>query len=177
MVNPRVVRTHGSDTAFTPQSPHDSTDAALDYLDQCTFAAAVAIHPHHSGHHAISVHQRTHLTGREEEIGGPVVGSDESESVAMSDDAPGDEVHPFDESELPAAIADDLAVALHGAQPPLQCLLLGRSPKVVRSGDPGERDRCADLPEKLDQGTAFRKVRDMYTAAASSVAAKGWRAR
>ena len=177
VMNPGVVRTHESDTAFAPQTPHHSTDSTLDDLHQRAFAACVAIHPHHSGHHAISVHQRAHLTGREEQIGAAVVGPDESESVTMSDDAPGHEVHAFHQPELPAAIADDLTVAFHCAQAPLQCLLRSGSAQIVRGGDSGERDRRARVREKLDQGAALRKVRDVFTGAAGGIAAQVWRAR
>jgi len=171
------VRAHECDTAFAPQTPHHSTDATLDDLHQRAFAACVAIHPHHSGHHAICVHQRAHLTGREEQIGAAAVGTDESESVTMSDDPPGDEVHAFHQPELPAAIAEYLTVAFHGAQAPLQRLLRGRSTQLVRGGDFGERDRGARVREKLDQGAAFRKVRDVLTGAAGGIATQGWRAR
>ena len=64
--------------------------------------------------------------GREEQVDAPVVGPDESEAVPVPDDATGDQVHPIDEPELTAAISDDLAIAHHGAQPPLQGLPLGR---------------------------------------------------
>ena len=177
MMNPRVVRAHERHAAFAPEAPDHLPDTSLDDLDQRAFAAAVAIHLHHPGHHAIAVHQRTHLAGREEQIGARIVGPDEPEPVAVPDDAPGDEIHPIDEPELPAPVANDLAVALHRVQPPLQCFVRVRGLKRVRTGDQGERDGCAALREELDQRSAFREVRDTCTGAASSLTARRWRAR
>ena len=177
VVEPRIVGTHEGDAALAPQAPDHPADTPSQHLDQRPLAAPVAVDLHHPGHHAVPVHQRAHLPGSEEQIDARVVGPHEAEPVAMADDAPGDEVHPIDESELPPAVADDLAVALHRAQPPLQRLLLGRSPKCMRIGDAGERDRCPGLREKLGQRAAFGEVLDAHTDAASGAAAQTWRAR
>ena len=177
VMDPRVVGAHEGDAALAPQAPDHLRDAPLDDLDQRPFAAPVAIDLHHAGHYPIPVHQPAHVPRREEQIGARVVGPDESEPVPVSDDASGDEVHPIDEPELAAAVADDLAVTLHGREPALQRLLLGGGPEGVRAGDPVELDGGADLAEKLDQRTAFRQVRDTFADAARSVAAWRWRAR
>jgi len=100
------------------------------------------------------------------QIGAGIVGPDEPEPVSMSDDAPGDEVRPIGEPEFAAAVADDLAIALHGREPTLQRLLLDRGPESVRIGDSDELDRHAGLVEKRDQRTAFRQVRDTFVRAA-----------
>jgi len=120
------------------------------------------------------VHQPAHVSGGEKQIGACIVGPDEPEPVSMSDDAPGDEVRPVDEPELAAAVADDLAIALHGREPSLQRLLLDRGTQCVRIGDSGELDRHAGLVEKRDQRTAFRQVRDTLSRTARSVTAGGW---
>ena len=177
VMDPRVVGAHEGDTALAPQASDHLRDAPLDDLDQRPFAAPVAIDLHHAGHHPVPVHQPAHVPRGEEQIGARVVGPDESEPVTVSDDAPRDEVHPVDEPELAAAVADDLAVALHGREPPLQRLLLGGGPQRVRAGDSGELNGRPDLAEKLDQRTALGQVRDTFTGAARSVAAWGWRAR
>ena len=176
-MNPRIVRTHERHSAFTPQASDHLSDASIDDLHQRTFTAAVAIHLHHPGHRPVPVHQRAHLARGEEQVGAGVVGPEEPEPVAMPDDPPGDEIHPVDEPEIAAAVADDLAVALHGAQPALQGLVRGRGPKRMGIGDPGKRDRRAALCEELDQRGAFRQVRDTCTDAASGLAAKIWRTR
>ena len=176
-MNPRVVGAYEGDAALAPQTSDHLPDASLDDFDQCAFPASVAVHLHHPGHHSIAVHQRPHLAGREEQIGAGVVGPEEAEPVPVSDDAPGDEIHPVDEAELPPAGADDLAVARHGAQSPLQRLLRGGRAKCVRVGNPVERDRCAALTEKIDQRTAFRKVGDTWTGAANRIAGRVWGAR
>ena len=161
-------------TNATPLSrrkrPTTPPDAPLHDFHQRAFAAAVAVHPHHPDHRPVAMHQRAHLARGEEQVGARVVGTEEPESVPMPDDAPRDEVHPVDQPEIAAAVADDLAVALHGAQPPLQRLVSGGGPERVRFGDPHERDGRAAAREELDQDVSFGEVRDTGTGAARGFA-------
>ena len=177
VVDPRVVGTHERDPALAPQTSDHLADATLDDLDQRPLAPAVAIHLLDPGYHPVAVHQRAHLPRGEEQIGARVVGLHESEPVAVTDDASGHEVHPVDEPELAAAIADELAVALHGAQSALERLLRGRGPKCVSGGNPRKPHGRAASGQELDQRGAFGKVRDALTGTAGGLAARTWRAR
>ena len=177
MVNPRVVGPHEGNAALAPHTADHLLDAALDDFDQRAFPASVAVDLHHPGHHSIAVHQRAHLAGREEQVGARVVGPEEAEAVPVPDHAPGDEIHPVDEAELPPAGADDLAVARHGAQAALQRLALVGGVERVRVGNPGERNGGAALREEVDQRAAFGQVGDTWTGAASGVAGRVWGAR
>ena len=176
-MDPRIVGAHEGHAALAPQAPHHPTDAAFDDLDQRALAATVAIDLDYPGDDSVAVHQRTHLAGGKEQIDTPIVGPDEAVSVTVPDDAPGNQIHPIDESELPAAIADDLTITLHRTQPPLQSLLLDGGPERVGSGDSNECDRCANPPEEFDQGAAFGKIRNPCTDAARTIAARSFGAR
>ena len=177
VVNPRIVRAHERDAAFAPEASHHRRDAPLDDFDQRAFAATVATHLHDPGYHAVAVHQRPHLIGREEQVRARVVGTDEPEPVSMSDDAPGDEIHARNQAELVPAVANDLAVSLHGVQPPLQRLVRGLGAEPMRLGDAPERDGHSASSEEFDQGAAFREICDTGTAAASVLPAGTWRFR
>jgi hypothetical protein len=109
---------HETDAALGKQPAHHLLGVVLEHLDHGALAPAPAVHAHHPRHRPVTVQQTLHLPGREEQIVAALVRHQETETVRMADDAPAHQVLLVDRHVGTAAVAHQLAVALHGAQAP-----------------------------------------------------------
>src|SRR3569623_1419219 len=86
------------------------------------WCAAAAIEAQHAGQSTVAMQHAAHLLGREEQIVAALVGDEETETVGMTHHAAAHQIHFLREAVIALAIDDELAVALHGAQPAAQRL-------------------------------------------------------
>src|SRR6185503_13998917 len=116
---------HEVDAALAAELTGDAGFAARQYLDHLAFATARRVVGAHG--HAIAFPQELHFARGEIEVVAAVVGLQETEAVAMRGHDARDDVQVPRETELVRAIAQQLAVANHGAQPRLEraAVLLG----------------------------------------------------
>ena len=128
-----VVRHHEADTTLLVETAHDGAGLALQDLDHGALETAAAVASTDPHHHPVPVEQGLHLLGIEIEIVATVVGAHESESVLVADDPPGDEVAPVDDAVGLLAVAQQLSVALHGPETPLQCDQVGFLVQIQRA--------------------------------------------
>ena len=134
----------------------DTGVGALEHLDQLALGAAAAVGAGDAHHDAVAVQYLAHLLGAEEDVGLAVVAAQEAEAVGMTLDTSLDQVGLGRQQVGVAAVAHDLAVALHGAQAAVEEVELVRR-DVERSGELGERHRHAALGEKLQHVLAARQ--------------------
>src|SRR5690606_16463882 len=120
----RVVRHHEADAAFLEVAPHHGFVGTRDDLHQAAFAAAAAVEAGNAGQRPVAIEHQADLRRAEEEVVAAVVGNQEAEAVAVTADAPGDQVGLVDRGVGAAPGKDELSVALHGAQAAAQGLLL-----------------------------------------------------
>jgi len=145
-----VVGHDEADAAFHVEASDHVAIAPLEDLDHRAFAPAAVIDAGHAHHRAIAVHQGAHLTRRQEQVVGAVVGLEEAETVGVTDDAPGNEVGLVDDAVAAAPVADQLAVALHRRQPARQGVELLGILQLQPLGDAVELERRGLLGEHLD---------------------------
>ncbi len=130
----------------------DTTDdagvGALEHLDQLALGTAAAVRAGDAHHDAVAVQHLAHLLGTEKDVGLAVIAAQEAEAVGVALDAPLDEVGLGRQQVGVAAVAHDLAVALHRAQATVEEVELVRG-DVERAGELGEGHRHAALGEDL----------------------------
>ncbi len=140
--------------AFTDQAPHHSRVHALDHFDDRPLTAAAPVHARLAHHYAIAMQDFSHLVRTEVQILA-LLGDHETVAVGMPLDAPLDQIELRGDQDCALAIAQDLPVAFHGAQTPLERFALG-----CLDGEPprelfvGERD--AGLRQRLQNELAAR---------------------
>ena len=126
----------------------DAAVGAFEHLDQLAFGTAAAVLAGDAHDHAVAVQQLAHLLGAEEDVGLTVVATQEAEAVGVTLDAALDEVGLGRQQVGIAAVAHDLAIALHRAQATVEEVELVRR-DVECGGELGEGHRHAALGEDL----------------------------
>ncbi len=140
--------------ALADQAPHHPGVRARYHLDDRRFAAAATVHARLAHHHDVAVKNLAHFVRTEIKIFA-LLGNHEAVAVGMPLDAPLDQIELGGDQDRALAIAQDLAVALHRAQAPLERIaLLGLDGEPLREFSIGERD--AGLRERLHDELAAR---------------------
>ena len=116
------------DTAFAEQPTDQSLGAALGDFDDRAFWLAAVVGPGRLDQHAVTVQDLEHLLRREPDVGAAAIVADqEAVAVAMTHDAPGDEVELVGQQEDALAIGHQLPVAFHRGEATIEARhLFGR---------------------------------------------------
>ncbi len=99
---------------------------ALQHLDDRAFGAAAVVAALEAHCDAVAVQDLVHLARRQPNVGTAVVGDAKAEAVGVAIDTPGDQVELVHQADRALAVAQDLAVALHGRQPSAKHVEFGR---------------------------------------------------
>ena len=113
-----------TDAVLQAEAAHHALVGSLEHLHHGPLPAPASVHPGDAGHHPVPVQHPAHLTGREEQVLASILWHQEAEAVGMTHHPSPDQVHLLHRAVLASAVADELAVALHGAQAPAQGLQL-----------------------------------------------------
>ena len=116
---------------------------ALQNLDDRALLAAARINAADAGQRPVAVQHLAHLAGGEKQVLAALLRNQEAEAVGMAADAPAHQVHLARQAVEVAAVAQNLAVALHGAQAPPEGVLVAR---------PADRERIRHLAERQRRG-------------------------
>src|SRR3569623_3533588 len=122
---------------------------AFQHFHHRTLAAAAAIEAQHAGQSTVAMQHAAHLLGREEQIVAALVVDEESETVGMTHHAAAHQILFLREAVIALAVDDELAVALHGAQPAAQRRQVSLAAEAQRSGDLLERGGLTMLSKML----------------------------
>lgn len=108
-----------ADAALAVEATHHLLGVALQHLDHHAFPAAAAVLAANAHQHPVAVEQFAHLPRGEKDVVARVFRHQETEAVAMRDDASAHQVHAVDQAVGTLAVDGQLAVPDHGGQPPL----------------------------------------------------------
>src|SRR5690606_29450494 len=128
-----VVGHDEADTTLFLIAPHDALVGTADHLDDRALPTSTTIEPGNPRQTAVAVEDQAHLRGAEKEVVALVVGNEETEAIAMTADAPADQIQLVHRGIGAAPGVDQLAVALHGAQPATKRfdVVFGSKPELV----------------------------------------------
>ena len=104
------------------ETTDQAVEPALQHFDDRAFAAAAPVDAGDAGQHAVAVHRLAHLERRQEQVVAPGLRAQEAEPVRIGDHHARHQVHMLRRRVLALAIAQQLAVANHRAQPLAQRL-------------------------------------------------------
>ena len=96
----------------------------LEHFDDFRLGPAAAVEPDLARGNAVAVQDLVHFVRPEKHVGTRVVPDQETETVRMPLHLAGNQVELGDDANRIAAVAHDLAVALHGAEPALESFAL-----------------------------------------------------
>ena len=99
---------------------------ALGDLDDAAFRAAARVVAGALDQRAVAVHHLLHLARRQEHVRAAGIGNQETEAVAMTLHPAGGEVELARQQQHPLAVGQQLSVALHRQQAPVQVVEVGR---------------------------------------------------
>ena len=129
------------------KAPDHSFMRALQHFDNRAFLAAALIETGDTRHRAVAVQHQAHFARAEKQIVSALVGHEKAKTFVMADDPPGDHVHAVDQRVQAAPVFEQLAVALHGAQPPPEGVEVALAFDMQGIGDRLEGQRLAALLE------------------------------
>ena len=115
-----VIRHHKTDTALMVIAAHHLVSVAFQDFNQSAFAPPTPVDSGQTGHDAVIVDHRAHLARRQKQVVTAIIRHQKAETVGVGDDVPAYQLHLADQAVTVLAIANHLAVALHGTQAPAQ---------------------------------------------------------
>ena len=153
-----VLGDEEGDAVLDEEAPDDLLVGALEHFHDGTFEPAAAIHAGHAREHHVAVQRLVHLLRPEEEIVLAVLGTQEPEAVGMPDHLALDEARLVGDEDRAAAVAHDLAVALHGGHAPLEALALLGARDLQQLGELVFGDRDTLFGESFEDALAARNL-------------------
>lgn len=153
------IGNHVSHALIDVQAADHVAAGALQHLDHRTFGATTLVDPHRAHQHPVTIHQFTHLPGRQKQVITAGIGQQKAETVAVRLHPPGNQMHGLDRAERAAAVLHQLAVAAHGPEALAQRFLLAQLAQVKVADQLIDRHRTAGrLEHREDQLTAGYRV-------------------
>jgi len=156
LVDALVVRHHHRDAGILDVASDHLQVGPREDLHHGTFGPAPSIDAGLPCQHAVTVQDTPHLARAEEEVITARVGHEEAEDIRVSDHPTGREFEALDGRIAAAAVAQQLAVALHGAQPAPErlhlCVIIRRDAHCSR--DTREVERSIGRVEQREDGLA-----------------------
>jgi hypothetical protein len=119
-----VFRRHDADAVLLQITADDFHVGSFDDLDNVALAPPACVQSAFAGNHAIAVQDLRHFAGMQEQVLSGIVADEESKAVRMTLHAALDQVELLDHADRILAIAHDLSVALHRAEPTVEMLRL-----------------------------------------------------
>ena len=144
-----VLGHHQSDAVLDEYASDHFLVGAFEHLHDLAFGPAAAVGAGDAHDHPVAVQYLAHFLGPEEDVLAAVVADHETEAVGMALHAAADEVGLLRQEIGAAAVAQDLAIALHRLQAPLEELVLLRG-DVERLHEFAPRHGTACLGKHLE---------------------------
>ena len=140
---------------FIEHTPDNARIDALQHLDNSALGTSAPIQPGDTHDDAIPVEHLAHILGSDENIVAAFIAAQKAETIWMPLDPPGDQIGLVRQQPGIAAIEQQLPLAQHRAQPPLESLALAVE-NVERPGERVELHRHPlareDLPDVFAAG-------------------------
>ncbi|KCB33243.1 hypothetical protein L543_1089 [Bordetella hinzii L60] len=149
---------HDGQPMLVQETPHEFVGAPLDHLDDGALGLAPVL-ARGLDQHAVAVQHLEHLARRQEDVRAAVIAHQETEAVAMALHAPGDKVQLGGQQQHALAVGQQLAIALHGGQPPLETHHGRFALDAHALGQLGGRQRRAGGAQGIQDLFARRDVR------------------
>ena len=131
LVDAPVLGDDEVDAALLVEAADDLAVRARQHLDDVAFGAAAAVDAALAHDGTVAVQHLVHLARVQEEVVAAFVGHEEAEAVRMTLHGADREVELGDDAQLALAVGEELAVALHRGEPPVE--------RVARDGRHAER--------------------------------------
>ena len=151
-----VFRRHEQDAVLAVQPPHQTLVGVLEHFHDLAFGTAAPVGAGNARDHAVAVQHLVHFLRTEEEVGAAAVAHEEPESIGMSLHPAANQIEFRHHADRVAAVAHDLAVALHGGDAPRERLALVRR-DVEQAFEIGFGEGHAVLGQRLQDGVAARQ--------------------
>jgi hypothetical protein len=135
---------------------------ALQHLDDLAFRPAATVNADDSRHDPVAMQYLVHFLRAEKKIRPVFVAHQETVAVRMPLDPAANEVGLVGNQVVATAVLHDLAVALHGPQPPLEGIELVR-PDVEDGGQRLEAQRHAVVAQDLHDVFAARQRKIVFS--------------
>ena len=172
LVDAPVLGDDEADAVLLVQPADDAAVGALQHVDDLALGAAAAVDAGPAHRRAVAVQRLVQLARAEEDVGAAVLGNEEAVAVRMALDDAGDEVELGDDAELALAVDQQLAVALHRGEAPVE-RLEGAPVDGEVAGEVLRRQRYPRLLQRLEDRHAGGQQPGVDVAAPARAALAG----